>query len=90
MSITSPLASAKVSVCMMDNDVMLSVTHKSESVIEFMQWITEAVKYYQAKLKFDVEYANAESFVIDYRIENVMMSVVILRDDVREFRGHTL
>jgi len=89
MSSIHPFAKAKVSVEMTDGDVMLSIEYKTESGVEFMKWIGSAIEYYQAKLNFDLEYANATSFVIDYRFDETRRSITVMRHHTEEIRGTT-
>lgn len=89
MSITQPMAMAKVRYLEFDGNDELSVTFKTESVLEMVQWLGTAINHYQKQLKFDSEFAYVKSYCIDYRIENTRMSMVIDRREIHEYVGHT-
>jgi hypothetical protein len=84
-----PMATAKVRYEEFDGNVELSVTHKSESAIEFMKWIVEATEFYRARLRFETEFQYVRRFIIDYRFGNERGSVIVNRDETAEYSGDT-
>lgn len=79
-------ASAKVHYEEFGGNVELSVTHQSDSPIEFMEWLCSAVEYYRLKLQCDIELKHVRQFVIDYRFNNERASVVVGRSYTDEFQ----
>lgn len=81
-----PYATAKVRYEEFDGNVELSVTHKSDSPIQFMEWLCAATDFYRTKLRFETEHQYVRRFIIDYRLGNERASVMIGRNSIEEFQ----